>query len=97
MKAILRSKFLAATLAGAALVGMAGCASDFERKMNYEIEKNQGEYDKCRSKDQFLRRSGKQETGIGLDDKCHDIYYGPWSKTNKEQTSGYPSSSMPGL
>ena len=97
MKNTLAMQFAAATLASVALVGMTGCASDFENKMNYEIEKSQGEFDKCRSKDQFSRRSGRSETGLSLDDKCHATYYGPWSKNNKEQPVGYPSSQLPGL
>ncbi len=100
MKMSLKKAFATATLATIALVGVSGCASEFERKMNYELDKTQGEFEKCRAKDNFLRRSGKSESGLSPDDKCHAIFYGPWSKKNSdEQTSGagYTSPQMPGL
>ena len=100
MKMSLKRAFATATLAAIGLAGLSGCASEFEKKMNYELDKNQGEFEKCRAKDNFLRRSGKSETGLSPDDKCHAIFYGQWSRKNADETSsvsGYTSPQMPGF
>ncbi len=101
MKKTIRNVFLAATLSSAAVLGMNGCMTDHERKMNDMLEQARGDYQTCREKDIELRMTallkGKESTGLKPGSKCHRAYYGDAAKDLQRATGDISSSPLPGF